>query len=388
MLQKPNTVFVAKKFNAAGSSFIAGDVRVIDASTGAVIDLSSSNAISVNEIQLQFKKGDGTVTNSAVIGKKTITSINPNSGSAYIAPVSASSIISFVGATITAGHRYVLRIVYRDIYEHPGQFTHSYEVIAAAGETAITIADKFATLINNHLGARVYGYSSTFTGTPTGATTPVTIGASGAITADITLTANSTKTIAVLISDWNTAHPTEPMALILGDGTQVPTTTSGDITLTSGEVFIYAKSVTDNGFSTQGKEALTLYTQVQMRPVVYTTDPSSRYNSAKAAVTGVTITNIESDPGYGNPYIVRDREQAALGYKGITYRTTFPVIKPELNVDLTKTYDTLVIEFTSQYQSPDNQYVKSTGHCAEVYVEHATSADAETLGDKIRAWMA
>jgi len=292
MLQKPNTVFVAKKFNAAGSSFIAGDVRVIDASTGAVIDLSTTNAITANAIQLEFKKFDNTVTKSA-----------------------ASSTIDFTNVVPVIGHRYVIRCIYRDIYEHPGQFTHSYEYIAKTIAPA-DLAIAFNAIINASTSARV------------------------------------TSTIALDV-----------------------------ITLT-------AKSVTDNGFGTQGKEAITPYSQVQMRVVAYTTNPASQFNSAKDAITGLVITNIESKPGKGNPYIVRDREQAALGYKGITYRTEFPVIKPELNVDLTATYDTLVIEFNKQYQSPDNQYVKFTDLAAEIYIVAGATASAETLGDKIRAWIA
>ena len=123
-----------------------------------------------------------------------------------------------------------------------------------------------------------------------------------------------------------------------------------------------------------------------MRVVAYTTNPSSQFNSAKDAIVGITITQVESQPGKGNAYIVRDREQAALGYKGITYRTEWPVIKPELNVDLTATYDTLVIEFDKEYQSPDNQYVKSTDLAAELYVDHTNTGTLSALNDLILAW--
>ena len=315
MLQKPNTVFVAKKFNALGSSFVAGDVRVIDATTGAVIDLSAANVITANEIQLEFKKFDNTVTKSAVIGKKNITNITPDAVGAYVAKTVASATVDFTGVVPVIGHRYVIRCIYRDIYEHPGQFTHSYETIAKSIDPTV-MAQTLVTMINSSTSARV------------------------------------TATI------------------------------SGDV------ITLTAKSVTDNGFGTQGKEAITPYSQVQMRVVAYTTNPTSQFNSAKDAIAGLVITSIESAPGKGNPYIVRDREQAALGYKGITYRTEFPIIKPELNVDLTATYDTLVIEFNKKYQSPDNQYVKSTDLAAEIYIVAGATASAETLGDKIRAWIA
>ena len=74
----------------------------------------------------------------------------------------------------------------------------------------------------------------------------------------------------------------------------------------------------------------------------------------------------------------------ALAYKGITYRTTWPIVKPELNVNLSSTYDTLVIESTNSYQSPDNQYVKETDVATEVYV--AAGQGLEALRDAIAAW--
>ena len=94
-------------------------------------------------------------------------------------------------------------------------------------------------------------------------------------------------------------------------------------------------------------------------------------------VVGATVVTTQSKPGKGNPYIVRDREQDALGYKGITFRTTWPIIKPELNVNLAKSYDTLVTEYTVNYQSPDNQYVKGTDLTAEVYIDNSATAGSK-----------
>jgi len=312
MLQKPNTVFVAKKINTAGTSLVAGDIVVINAETGAV---SASNTITTlatapKAIQLGFVKADGSITKTQVIGRKSIKNLQYG---AYVAKTVASAVINFTSVVPVIGHRYVLRLIYRDLYEHPGQFTHSYETIATTTAPA-DLAIALNKIINASSSARV----------------------TSAIAGNI-------------------------------------------ITLT-------AKSVTDNGFGTQGKEAITPYSQVQMRVVAYTTNPSSQFNSAKDAIVGITITQVESQPGKGNAYIVRDREQAALGYKGITYRTEWPVIKPELNVDLTATYDTLVIEFDKEYQSPDNQYVKSTDLAAELYVDHTNTGTLSALNDLILAW--
>lgn len=56
--------------------------------------------------------------------------------------------------TIVIGHRYVLRIVYKDMYEAPGQFTHTYEVVANS-EKADDLGDAFAKKINKHPNRRV-----------------------------------------------------------------------------------------------------------------------------------------------------------------------------------------------------------------------------------------
>lgn len=313
MLQKVNTVFVAEKFNISGASFAAGEVRVIDATTGAAIDLTSA-ALAASAIQLEFKKADGSITKTQVIGKKNIKNITADLAGAYSAKTVAKSTLDFGSVVPVVGHRYVVRCIYRDLFEHPGQFTHSYEHIATT-TTPADLVDAFVAKINKHEGRRVTASKST-------------------------------------------------NALVLD-----------------------ALSVTDNGFATQGKEAITPYSQVQLKVVVYKTNPVS-FTGAKEAVVGLTNVTVESDPGQGNPYIVRDREQAALSYKGITYRTEWPVIKPELNVNLGWTYDTLVIEFDKQYQSPDNQYVKSTDLAAEIYIKAGATSSAEALGDKIRAWMA
>lgn len=323
MLQKVNTVFVAGKFNLTGATPAAADVIVYDASTGAVIDATTAIPTTVKAIQLGYvKPGDLSVTKTQVIGKTMITNITPDgtqanldnhTAGAYIAPTNAHGTVNFTSATIIPGNRYVLRLIYRDLYEHPGQFTHSYEFVATTNDATL-VATAITTAINAHSNARVVA------------------------------------------------------------------TISGDI------ITLQAKDITANGFGTQGLEAITPYSQVQMKIVAYTTVPASRYVSAYDAIPGLVITNVESAPGKGNPFIVRDREQAALAYKGITYRTEWPIIKPVLNTNLSATYDTLVIDFKNQYQSPDNQYVKSTELTAEVYVVVNATAPAVTLRDRIATW--
>jgi hypothetical protein len=72
----------------------------------------------------------------------------------YVAPVQEKIEIDLTSATVAIGHRYVLRIVYKDLYEAPGQFTHTYEVIAST-EIADDLGKALLEKINKHTNRRV-----------------------------------------------------------------------------------------------------------------------------------------------------------------------------------------------------------------------------------------
>lgn len=83
---------------------------------------------------------------SAVIGK-------------YVAPVEEKIVITLTNATIIAGNRYVLRIVYKDMYEAAWQFTHTYEVYADTTDAEDLVA-AFLKKINAHKNRRVQASAS------------------------------------------------------------------------------------------------------------------------------------------------------------------------------------------------------------------------------------
>lgn len=76
----------------------------------------------------------------------------------YEAPVEEKIEIDLTSAKPVIGHRYVLRIVYKDMYEAPGQFTHTYETVAIT-ETADDLGNALLKKINKHANRRV---SATF----------------------------------------------------------------------------------------------------------------------------------------------------------------------------------------------------------------------------------
>lgn len=122
----------ALKANSVYVGVCVGTMKVVNPSSGALED--KKNIVFSNEIQ------KGSVLSSVL--------------TEYVAPVEEVIEIDLNSATIVAGHRYVLRIVYKDMYEAPGQFTHTYEVIAKTTE-AQDLCDAFAKAINKHENRRV-----------------------------------------------------------------------------------------------------------------------------------------------------------------------------------------------------------------------------------------
>jgi len=75
-------------------------------------------------------------------------------GLSYSAKVEQVADLDVTGMTPVVGTEYVVRIVYKDMKEHPGQFTQSYRYISTTG-TLATFTTAFAAVINAHAGSRV-----------------------------------------------------------------------------------------------------------------------------------------------------------------------------------------------------------------------------------------
>lgn len=87
-----------------------------------------------NEIQKSSKP-------SAVIG-------------ANVRPTQDEVVVTLTKATVVAGHKYVLRVLYKDIEANNFQFTHTYEVYAESNE-AQKLAEAFVKKINAHKNRRI-----------------------------------------------------------------------------------------------------------------------------------------------------------------------------------------------------------------------------------------
>ena len=302
MLQHVNTVLIAKTI-AAGTNVNAlkeGDVALFNELKQIV---TAETAAKAKELYIGVCEGKETVYNAE--GEGTEVSVirysmpiqkgsNPHMViSEFEAKAEDSIVITATNVTPEIGHRYVLRLVYNDIYEAPGQFTHTYEVIAKTTAAADLMA-AFAKKINKHKEARVVA------------------------------------------------------------------------TVEGAVLTIEAKEIPYN----EGITLDALYSQVSVDAFMWTTIPSGLLSNVMYPIANLTIAKTQGTPGKGNAYIVRDRENAALGYRGITHRANgaYPYVAPEFKSDLSAQYDTVTVEWDNKYLSNDNQYIKTTPLATELYV--------------------
>ena len=329
MLQHVSTVLIGSNCPASYTNLAAlatGDVALFNENKALLT--STNAAAAAKAIYIGVVKGTKSVINNAgnaetikeiAYSNKIEKGSKPNMVySDYVAAVEDSISFNLASVTPVVGDRYVLRVIFNDIYEHPGQFTHTYEVIAKT-TTNSDLVTAFKNKINKHANRRI----------------------------------NATNVVATTL-------------------------------------VITAMVKDDN----EGLDSLNYYSQVSMDAVMYSQDPQSYLMNQPTAIAGLVISKTQGGPGKGNAKIIRDRENAALGYKGIINRMYWPVIKPALSVNLSATYDTLVIECENHYLSNDNQYIKNTPLATELYVvagELVTDGETPTdsaFKDMVEAFVA
>ena len=164
MITRVDTVLIGKTCPASYTNvdaLSAGDVALFDENrnlitTEVAAAAASAVYIGVCNGTMTITLPDNTTATKPVVeysNKLTNNELSYVLGG-YSAPVQDSIAIDVTSADITIGHRYVLRIVYKDIYEAPGQFTHTYEVIATS-ETPATLASALLAKINKHANRRI-----------------------------------------------------------------------------------------------------------------------------------------------------------------------------------------------------------------------------------------
>lgn len=117
-------------------------------------------------------------------------------------------------------------------------------------------------------------------------------------------------------------------------------------------------------------ESISWANNVRFNVNMYFTDPQAPgfASKNKYTVVGATITKTPGKWYTASAKLVRDREAQARGYMGILNQgeCTFPVIRPDLNVDLNAKYDSYILEFENMYRAADDIFRK-TKQTVEIY---------------------
>ena len=158
MFTKVDNVLIGKALKTSGeiADVKKGDIVMLN-HTGAITDKNDAEGM-----YLAVATADGVIERSNFIQKGSHARFVK---AKYEAPEEATITIDFTKAsttsaageaasTIVAGYRYVLRIVYKDLYEAPGQFTHTYEIVASSDDQK-ELAAAFEKKINKHSNRRV-----------------------------------------------------------------------------------------------------------------------------------------------------------------------------------------------------------------------------------------
>lgn len=165
MITRVDTVLIGKTCPTAYATvdvLNAGEVALFDENKSLIKDEAS--AVKASTVYIGVCTGDMTVTmpDGTSSTKKVVeysNAIQKASKPSYVmgdykAPVAEKIEIDLTSVKPVIGHRYVLRIVYKDLYEAPGQFTHTYETVATS-EVTDDLGNALLKKINKHANRRV-----------------------------------------------------------------------------------------------------------------------------------------------------------------------------------------------------------------------------------------
>lgn len=165
MITSVHTVLIGKECPASYTTvdaLNAGEVALFDQNkailkTAAEAAKASSLYVGVAGEKINVTMPDGNVAQKANIefSNEIQKSSKPSAViGQHVEPTQDKVVITLTNATIVAGHRYVLRVLYKDIEANNFQFTHTYEVYVESNE-AQKLAEAFVKKINAHKNRRI-----------------------------------------------------------------------------------------------------------------------------------------------------------------------------------------------------------------------------------------
>lgn len=165
MITSVHTVLIGTKCPASyttADALNAGEVALFDQNrailkTAAEAAKASSLYVGVAGPKINVTMPNGTVAQNANIefSNEIQKSSKPSAViGANVEPTQDKVAVTLTNATVVAGHRYVLRVLYKDIEANNFQFTHTYGVYAESNE-AQKLAEAFVKKINAHKNRRI-----------------------------------------------------------------------------------------------------------------------------------------------------------------------------------------------------------------------------------------
>lgn len=165
MITSVHTVLIGKKCPASYTTvdaLNAGEVALFDQNKAILKTAAEAAKASSLYVGVAGEKINVTTPNGDVAQKANIEFSNEIQKSSkpfaviyhHVEPTQDEVVITLTNATIVAGHRYVLRVLYKDIEANNFQFTHTYEVYAESN-VAQKLAEAFVKKINAHKNRRI-----------------------------------------------------------------------------------------------------------------------------------------------------------------------------------------------------------------------------------------
>lgn len=171
MINSVHTVLIGKKCPTSYTTvdaLNAGEVALFDQNKAILKTAAEAAKASSLYVGVVGEKINVTIPNGSVVQKANIEFSNEIQKSSkpsvvigqHAEPTQDKVVITLTDATIVAGHRYVLRVLYKDIEANSFQFTHTYEVYAESNEVQ-KLAEAFAKKINAHKNRRIQAKNDT-----------------------------------------------------------------------------------------------------------------------------------------------------------------------------------------------------------------------------------
>ena len=160
MFTKPSQVIIGKKVSIADiNSLAVGDITVVDENMKAATAPANASALYIGVCtgKEEITLPNGSTSNVSIMkwSDRIQKASKPSyATSNYEAPENAKIEIDLNATELVVGHRYVLRILYKDVNIANFQFTHTYEHVATS-EIVDDLGNALLKAINKHANRRV-----------------------------------------------------------------------------------------------------------------------------------------------------------------------------------------------------------------------------------------